>query len=181
MIKTKPVLFIAILSMIVFSYEYDIQLKKYLIYSIIPFTGTITEVKENYIIEIENNTIIRLSLIDREINDSQLLKDSTHFISVLCPVRSPVVVYPDLTSNLKKNETSEDNYSNIIDGIVFCTNSKISNDENNNSINEALVKSKLAYIDSNYCYTSSYANQTWPLVFFGCGNDSLKYPSTNNK
>lgn len=180
MIKTKFVLFIAIFSIIVLSYEYNTQLKKYVIYSFIPFTGTITEVKDNYIIEIENNTIISLSLIDNEINDSQLLKDSTHFISVLCPVRSPVVVYPDLTSNIEKNETLGGNHSKTIDGIVYCTNSKISKDVNNTSINEALVKSKLAYIDLNYCNISSYANQTWALVN-GCSHESMKYPSTNNK
>lgn len=129
-------------------------------FSNLPFIGKITEVSNNYTIQIDNITDVRLAFLDTRMEDPQILDDATHFMSVLCPIRSPVLVYPDLYSTLPNTWTVK---KSEISAIVYCQNFDNHNKEHLISLNEQLVKANLANFDKGACSMHKFAEPRWAL------------------
>jgi len=109
----------------------------------LPFIGKITEVGNNYSMQVDNNTDVKLAFLNTHTKDPQILADATHFMSVLCPIRSPVLVYPDLSSVLLNNVNDT---KSEISALVYCQNFDNQSNEDWISLNEELVKAKLAIL-----------------------------------
>ena len=127
----------------------------------LPFIGKITEVGSDHTIKIDNSTDVKLTFLDTHIKDPQMLADATHFMSVVCPIRSPILVYPDLYSVLS-------NYGNDmkseINALVYCQNFDNQSNEEWISLNEELVKAKLAIFDKNACSLPKFTDLRWALI-----------------
>lgn len=121
----------------------------------LPFIGKITEVGSNYTIQIDNITDVKLAFLDTNMKDPQMLSDATHFMSILCPIRSPVLVYPDLYSILPINWTLP---KGEISALVYCQNFDNLSNEYLFSLNEQLVKAKLANSDKDVCSKPKYTD-----------------------
>jgi hypothetical protein len=112
--------------------------------------GNTTAVNDNYTIGINDNLVVSLAFIDTNITDQILREDGIHFISVVCPIRSPVIVSP-VTSSINSDELTQSSNLTQIDGIVYCQASNISDIKSKKSINEQLIDAKLATLGSkNY-------------------------------
>ena len=118
--------------------------------------GNTTAVNDNYTIGINDNLVVSLSLIDTKISDQILREDGIHFISVVCPIHSPVVVSP-VTSSINSDELTQSSNRTQIDGIVYCQASNISDIKSKKSINEQLIDAKLATFDSKNCNNQTFA------------------------
>jgi hypothetical protein len=118
--------------------------------------GNTTAVNDNYTIGINDNLVVSLALIDTKISDQILREDGIHFISVVCPIRSPVVVSP-VTSSINSDELTQSSNLTQIDGIVYCQASNISDIKSKKSINEQLIDAKLATFDSKNCNNQTFA------------------------
>ena len=127
----------------------------------LPFIGKITEVGNNYTMQIDNSTDVKLAFLDTPIKDSQILADATHFMSVLCPIRSPVLIYPDLYSILPNNVNDT---KSEISALVYCQNFDNQSNEDWISLNEELVKAKLAIFDKNACSMPKFTDLRWALI-----------------
>lgn len=127
----------------------------------LPFIGKITEVGSSYTMQIDNNTDIKLAFLDTHIKDPQILADATHFMSVLCPIRSPVLVYPDFYSILPNNGNVT---KSEISALVYCQNFDNRSNEDWISLNEELVKSKLAIFDKDVCSNPKFTDLRWALI-----------------
>lgn len=115
-----------------------------------PISGNITEVNNNYTVELNGNLLVSLALIDSTTSDQTIHQDGIHFMSVVCPIRSPVIVLPIANStNLLEDNQSAD--LKEIEGIVFCQSTKISDVNSTKSINEQLIDARLATLDSKIC------------------------------
>jgi hypothetical protein len=112
--------------------------------------GTTTAVNDNYTIGINDNLVVSLAFIDTNIIDQVLREDGIHFISVVCPIRSPVIVSP-VTSSINSDELTQSSKRTQIDGIVYCQANNISDMKSKKSINEQLIDAKLAPLDSKNC------------------------------
>lgn len=129
--------------------------------SILPFIGKITEVGPNYTIQIDNITDVRLAFLDTRIKDPQILGDATHFMSVMCPIRSPALIYPDMNSNLASNGTVT---NSEISAVVYCQIFDNHNSEYLISLNEQLVKANLAIFDKDVCSIHKFTDLRWALI-----------------
>ncbi len=120
----------------------------------IPISGNITEVNNNYTVELDGNLLVSLAFINSTASDQTIHQDGIHFMSVVCPIRSPVIVLPIANStNVLEDSRSAD--LKEIEGIVFCQSTNISDVNSTKSINEQLVDARLATLDSKNCkYTT---------------------------
>lgn len=124
-----------------------------------PISGNITEVNNNYTVELSGNLLVSLAYIDSTTSDQIIHQDGIHFMSMACPIRSPAIVLPIANStNLLEDNQSAD--LKEIEGIVFCQSTNISDVNSTKSINEQLIDTRLATLDSKICNnatpTSSY-------------------------
>lgn len=164
MIKKSTVIVIIIISIsIIYSlFFFDSENSADMIYSLSTndsFTGQITGVYNNYTVQVNNNTIVNLALLETNVNESSIQIDATHFMSVLCPIRSPAIIYPDV--NYQTNNGKQDFSNNDIDAIVYCQSAQNYNNETLISINEQLLKGNLAFIDEELCTISKFAKLSW--------------------
>jgi hypothetical protein len=118
--------------------------------------GNTTAVNDNYTIGINDNLVVSLALIDTKISDQILREDGIHFISVGCPIRSPVVVFP-VTSSINSDELTQSSNRTQMEGIVYCKASNISDIKSIKSINEQLIDAQLATLDSINCNIQIFA------------------------
>ncbi len=118
------------------------------------FKGKVTGVIDGYTLEIDNKTV-KLALIEGiEGNDTQTLNEATHFTSMLCPIRSPALVYHD---NYYHGEKL--NNASILSAVVYCLASNNYNDTSTiKSVNESLLDAKLALMERDSSDKSSYSN-----------------------
>lgn len=122
-----------------------------------PISGNITEVNDNYTVELNGNLLVSLAFIDSTTSDQTIHQDGIHFMSVVCPIRSPVIVLPIANStNLLEDNQSAD--LKEIEGIVFCQSTNISDVNSTKSINEQLIDARLATLDSKNCNNATPAS-----------------------
>lgn len=123
----------------------------------IPISGNITEINNNHTVEVNGNLLVSLAFIDSSTTDQTIHQDGIHFMSVLCPIRSPVIVLPiaNFTNLLEDNQSAD---LTEIEGIVFCQSSNISDVNSTKSINEQLVDARLATLDSKICNNATLAS-----------------------
>jgi hypothetical protein len=119
----------------------------------LPIFGNISAVNNNYTVEVNDNLVVSLALINPNTTDETIFQDGIHFISVVCPIRSPVIVLPISDSTNFDGANSITNLTKL-DGIVFCQTSNISDVNATKSINEQLIDSKLVNLDSSKIYSS---------------------------
>jgi hypothetical protein len=123
----------------------------------IPIIGNITEVNNNYTVELNGNLLVSLAFIDSSTTDQTIHQDGIHFMSVVCPIRSPVIVLPISNStNLLEDNQSAD--LKEIEGIVFCQSSNIADVNSTKSINEQLIDARLVTLDSKICNNATLAS-----------------------
>jgi hypothetical protein len=123
----------------------------------IPIIGNITEVNNNHTVEVNGNLLVSLAFIDSSTTDQTTHQDGIHFMSVLCPIRSPVIVLPiaNFTNLLDDNQPVD---LTEVEGIVFCQSSNISDVNSTKSINEQLIDARLATLDSKICNNATLAS-----------------------
>lgn len=116
------------------------------------FKGQVTGVIDGYTLEIDNRTV-NLALIEGiDGDDAQILNEATHFTSMLCPIRSPALVYHD---NYYHGEKL--NNASILSAVVYCLASDNYNDTSTiKSVNESLLDAKLAVMDRDASNKSNY-------------------------
>ncbi len=93
---------------------------------------------------------IRLSLIDTQERGEELYDAGKDFTANLCPVNSIIIFDQD-------DGQTGGSYDRVI-GLVFCSG---------NLLNEELLETHLAVIDSRFCDISEYNNDEW-VQRFGC-------------
>jgi len=93
---------------------------------------------------------IRLSLIDTQERGDELFEAAKDFTANLCPVNSRIIFDQD-------DGQTELTYGRVI-GLVFCSG---------NLLNEELLETNLAVIDSRFCDESEYRNDEWAQRY-GC-------------
>jgi len=93
---------------------------------------------------------IRLSLVDTQEIGEELYEAAKDFTANLCPVNSRIIFDQD-------DGQTELTYGRII-GLVFCSG---------NLLNEELLETNLAVIDSRFCDQSEYGNDEWARNY-GC-------------
>jgi hypothetical protein len=121
-----------------------------------PISGNITEVNNNYTVELNGNLLVSLAFINSSTTDQTIYQDGIHFMSVVCPIRSPVIVLPlDNSTNLLEDDQSAD--LKEIEGIVFCQSANFSDVNSTKSINEQLIDARLATLDSKICNNTTSA------------------------
>jgi hypothetical protein len=115
-----------------------------------PISGNITEVNNNYTVELNGNLLISLAFIDSTTSDQTIHQDGIHYMSVVCPIRSPAIVLPIANST---NLPEDNQYADLkeIEGIVFCQSNNISDVNSTKSINQQLIDARLATLDSKIC------------------------------
>jgi hypothetical protein len=119
--------------------------------------GNTTAVNDNFTIEVNENLVVSLALIDTNTTDQTFHQDGIHFMSVVCPIRSPVVVLPlPYSLNSLEHDNKSANLTEI-EGIVYCQASNISDINSTQSINEQLLDAKLATLHKKYCNNQTFA------------------------
>ncbi len=93
---------------------------------------------------------IRLSLIDTQERGDELFEAAKDFTANLCPVNSRIIFDQD-------DGQTQFTYGRVI-GLVFCSG---------NLLNEELLETHLAVIDSRFCDESEYGNDEWAQRY-GC-------------
>lgn len=114
--------------------------------------GNISQVYNNNTVQLNQTLNVKLAFINHHLNDSIMKEDSTHYTSVVCPIRSPAIVYPEshIGSQFTPLSTVKEHpYS--ISGILFCQSNNISDTLKNSSINEDLISLKMAIFDNDSC------------------------------
>lgn len=115
----------------------------------LPISGNITAVNNNYTVGIDNNILVSLAFINPNSGDETVFQDGIHYISVVCPIRSPAVVLPVSDSTNFDVKNSNSNLTKLVDGILFCQTSSTSDINSTKSINEQLIDVKLATLDNS--------------------------------
>jgi hypothetical protein len=123
----------------------------------IPISGNITEVNDNYTVELNGNLLVSLAFIDSTTSDQTIHQDGIHFMSVVCPIRSPVIVLP-ITNSTNLLEDNQSANLKEIEGIVFCQSTNISDVNSAKSINEQLIDARLATLDNKICNNATPAS-----------------------
>ncbi len=93
---------------------------------------------------------IRLSLTDTQEFGEELYEEGTDFTANLCPVNSIIIFDQD-------DGQTVGSYGRVI-GLVFCGGLLL---------NEELLETNLAVIDSRFCDESEYGNDEWAQKY-GC-------------
>lgn len=135
------------------AYDDDVQPK--------PIFGKVTEISKNYTVGVNGSLVVSLAFINPNSTDQTTHEDGVHYMSVVCPIRSPVIILP-VSDYTRFNDT--DPYMNLTNlaGIVYCQTSNISDINSEKSINEQMVDANLASLDDNGCKD---ATSLWTKVF----------------
>lgn len=126
-----------------------VQTTKELLEQSLPISGNITAVNSNYTVGINNNILVSLAFINPNSSDETVFQDGVHYISVVCPIRSPAFVLPVADSTNFDAENPNSNLTKLVDGILFCQTSNTSDINSTKSINEQLIDAKLATRDNS--------------------------------
>ena len=119
------------------------------------FSAKVTEIIDGDTIHVKHLTTgksirIRLSLVDTQERGEELYDAGKDFTANLCPVNSIIIFDQD-------DGQPRGSYERVI-GLVFC---------GGNLLNEELLETHLAVIDSRFCNISEYNNDEWAQRF-GC-------------
>lgn len=114
--------------------------------------GNISEVFNNNTVQLNGTFNVQLSFIKSSYNDTSKQEDLTHYVSVMCPIRSPSIVQVEsqmtnqsaFTSKIKEN-------ADYMSGILFCQATNDSHMLKDSSINEDLISLKVAVLDNSSC------------------------------
>lgn len=112
--------------------------------------GNTTAVNDNFTLEVNDSLIVTLALVATNTTDEITHEDGIHFMSMVCPIRSPVVVFP-VTNSITLHELNKSANLKEIEGVVYCQTNNISDLNSAKSINEQLVDAELAILDNNNC------------------------------
>jgi len=114
--------------------------------------GSITEVYNNNTVQLNGTLNVKLSFIKQFNEDPLKQEDSTHYASVMCPIRSPAIIYVESHITNQPNSTSKTKDDlNHINGILFCQTTDLSDTLKNSSINEDLISSNVSSLDNSSC------------------------------
>jgi len=116
--------------------------------------GNTTAINNNFTIEVNDSLVVTLTLVDTNTTDQITHDDGIHFLSVICPIRSPIVVLP-ATTPIPLPEVNKAANLTEIEGLVYCQTSNISDLNITKSINEQLIDAKLAILDIKSCNNQS--------------------------
>ena len=119
--------------------------------------GNTTAVNDNFTIGVNGNLVVSLALAHANTTDQTSHEDAIHFMSVVCPIRSPVIVLP-VNNSINSHELNKSANLTEIEGVVYCQASNISDVKSIKSINEQLVDAKLATLDSKNCNSQTFAH-----------------------
>jgi len=119
------------------------------------FSARVTKIIDGDTIDVKHLTTgesirIRLSLTNTQERGEQLYDAGTDFTANLCPVNSRIIFDQD-------DGQTGGSYGRVI-GLVFCGGSLL---------NEELLETHLAVIDSRFCDESEYGQEDW-AVKYGC-------------
>lgn len=114
--------------------------------------GNISEVYNNNTVQLNETMNVKLSFVKHIGNDTMMEEDSTHYTSVVCPIRSSAIVYaePQINSQAIFPVTTKE-HPHSISGILFCQAKNISDTLKNSSINEDLISLNMAVFDNSSC------------------------------
>lgn len=118
--------------------------------------GNTTAVNDNFTIGVNGNVLVSLALIDTNSTNQTSHEDGIHFMSVVCPIRSPVVVLP-VNNSINLFELNKSANLTEIEGVIYCQASNISDIMSIKSINEQLIDSKLVTLNSTNCNSQNFA------------------------
>jgi hypothetical protein len=113
-----------------------------------PIFGNISAVNNNYTVGVNDNLLISLAFINLNTTDETIFQDGIHFISVVCPIRSPVIVLP-ISDSTNFDEANPNTNLIKLEGIVFCQTSNISDINSTKSVNQQLIDAKLVTTNSS--------------------------------
>ena len=124
-------------------------------YEPVCFSARVTKIIDGDTIDVKHLSTgepirIRLSLINTQERGEELYDAGKDFTANLCPVNSRIIFDQD-------DGQTGGSYGRVI-GLVFC---------GGNLLNEELLESDLAVIDSSFCDVSEYKNDEW-VQKFGC-------------
>ncbi len=119
------------------------------------YSARVTEIIDGDTIDVRHLSTgeairIRLSLTDTQEIGEELYEAAKDFTANLCPINSRIIFDQD-------DGQTELTYGRII-GLVFCSG---------NLLNEELLETNLAVIDSRFCDKSEYGNDEWAKNY-GC-------------
>jgi len=119
------------------------------------FSAKVTKIIDGDTIDVKHLTTgepirIRLSLIDTQERGEELYEAGKDFTANLCPLNSIIIFDQD-------DGQPGGSYDRMI-GLVFC---------GGKLLNEELLETHLAVIDSSFCDISEYSNDEWAQRF-GC-------------
>jgi len=119
------------------------------------FSARVTKIIDGDTIDVEHLSTgepirIRLSLINTQERGEQLYDAGKDFTLNLCPVNSRIIFDQD-------DGQTGGSYGRVI-GLVFCGGSLL---------NEELLETDLAVIDSRFCNESEYGQEDWAKKY-GC-------------
>lgn len=118
------------------------------------FIGTVTKIIDGDTIEVDGQSI-RFALVNAPELNNYGGQDAKNFVESVCPVGSSVLVDED-------DGQTRGSYGRTI-AIVYC------NDLTYN-LNEAVIASGYAIIDTPYCSQSEFGSHYWPQIY-GCAYD----------
>jgi len=115
------------------------------------FVGTVTKIIDGDTIEVDGQSI-RFALVNAPELNAYGGQDAKNFVESVCPVGSSVLVDED-------DGQTRGSYGRTI-AVVYC------NDLYYN-LNEAVIASGYAIIDTPYCSQSEFGSHYWPQIY-GC-------------
>jgi hypothetical protein len=126
-----------------------VQTTKELLQQSLPIFRNVSAVNTNNTVGINNNIIVSPAFINPNSSDETVFQGGIHYISVVCPIRSPAVVLPVSDSTIFDAENPNSNLTKLVDGILYCQIIKTSDINSTKSINEQLIDAKLATLDNS--------------------------------
>jgi len=116
------------------------------------FRGTVTEIIDGDTIHVDDQSV-RFALASAPNLEGYGGVDSRNFIQTICPVGSEVLVDEDDGHVL-------DDHARMV-GMIAC---------NDMILNEELLDASLGHLESRFCSSSEFANESWAIKH-GCTTD----------
>lgn len=120
-----------------------------------PIFGKVTEISNNFTVGVNGSLVVSLAFIYPNSTDQTTHEDGVHYMSVVCPIRSPVIILP-VSDYTRFNDTDSSMNLTKLSGIVYCQTSNMSDINSEKSINEQLVDANLASLDVNGCNDTTF-------------------------
>jgi hypothetical protein len=150
-------MFISSLFLYSFSYSAEISTQVTSEFESNLIFGNTTAVNDNFTVGVNGSLIVSLALIETNNTDQTTQEDAIHYMSVVCPIRSPVVVLPVINSTNALEFNKSANMTSEIEGIVYCQANNSSDTSSTKSINEQLLDANLATLDNTNCNSQTVA------------------------